>query len=382
MREYLKRYLCALLSVFVLMAQCGAAAVELRYLGRENVTRTELANAVVKYVYAYDLKVYDWPAKTTGVRETIPFAKQVYVLAEQKGWAKVLTTNDRVGFCSARQLTAENPNNMHRKVYSQHKEAEVFLYPSVDSPLISYLDRNEKATCVAMTPMGDWVRVKKGKYYGYIQRPRVDFEKYNKGTPMWVNKNSLTVYYDPEIDSVMAKLYFGQELYLVSAEEGKRAKVRNKQGLIGYCDFEALTDEDPNGLSQIVYTQVEGNYLFTSATDLSGRRNVKANEEMILVAVDNNNFWARVRYEEQYFYVPFIFLDGEQRLGDYKRVRTNQPSVLRSGTKQSSKEITTLPTGTDLWLVKATDNRAVVSTVNGKKYTGYIELKNLINTFD
>ena len=71
---------------------------------------------------------------------------------------------------------------------------------------------------------------------------------------------------------------------------------------------------------------------------------------------------------------------AEKRLGDYKRVRTSEAAIIREGTKKSSKVVVTVPTGTDLWLSAATDNRAKVTTssdANGKRYTGYIELKSI-----
>lgn len=377
MPKCLMRYLCALISAFMLISSCGMANADVHFLYKSDITKQELANSTLKYVYAYSTKVYDMPTRESDVREIVPYAKEIIVLEEKLGWAKVITVNDRVGFCNARQLVDANPNNMHKRVYSQQKEVQVYLRPSVDAPLIAYLDRNESATLVSMTPMGDWMRLKNGKYYGYVQRQRMDYEKYKKGEPAWVGSESMKVYYDAELDSVMGTLYFGQRVRLVD-DTGARAKIRSPQGLIGYCDREALIDKDPNGMDQIMYTQVSGNFLFNSSTDMSGRRNVAANEEMTLVAVDNNNFWARVRYGGEYCYVPYVFLSSEKRLGDYKRVRTLQAAVLREGTARSSSVVTALPAGTDLWLVGATDNRAKVTTtatVNGKQYTGYIELQ-------
>ena len=378
MPKCLLRYLCALVSAILLIMSCGVASAGVEhFLEKKDITKQQLANATLKYVYAYSIKVYDMPTKESDVREVVPYAKEIIVLEEKLGWAKVLTINDRVGFCNARQLVDTNPNNLHTTVYSQQKEVQVYLRPSVDAPLIDYLDRNQSVVLVAMTPMGDWMRLKKGKYYGYVQRQRMDYARYKKGTRAWIAAESAKVYYDPELDSTMGTLYFGQKVWLVD-DTGPRAKIRSPQGLIGYCDLEAITDKDPNGLDQIVYTQVSGNYLFTSSTDVSGRRNVQANEEMTLVAVDNNNFWARVRYKGDYYYAPYVYLSSEKRLGDYKRVRTTQAAVLHEGTKRASGVVAALPAGTDLWLIGATDNRAKVTTspdANGKRYTGYIELQ-------
>ena len=377
MPKCLLRYLCALVSVMVLTMSCGVANAVVHFLEKEDIKKSELAQATLKYVYAYSMKVYDMPTKESDVREIVPYAKEIIVLEEKLGWAKVLTINDRVGFCNAKPLTDVNPNNLHTAVYSQQKDVPVYLRPSVDAPLIDYLMRNQKVELISMTPMGDWMRLKKGKYYGYVQRQRMDYERYRKGTRAWIGCESAKVYYDPELDSVLGTLYFGQKLWVVD-KTGKRAKIRSPRGLIGYCDLEAITDKDPNGLDQIVYTQVSGNYLFTSSTDISGRRNVEVNAEMTLVAVDRNNFWARVLYNGEYYYAPYVYLSHEKRLGDYKRVRTTQAAVLREGTKRSSAVVTALPAGTDLWLIGATDNRAKVTTspdANGKRYTGYVDLQ-------
>lgn len=377
MPKCLLRYLCALVSVIVLTMSCGVANAVVHFLEKEDIKKSELARATLKYVYAYSMRVYDMPTKESDIREIVPFAKEIIVLEEKLGWAKVLTINDRVGFCNAKQLTDVNPNNLHAAVYSQQKDVPVYLRPSVDAPLIDYLMRNQKVELISMTPMGDWMRLKKGKYYGYVQRQRMDYERYKKGTRAWIGCESAKVYYDPQLDSVLGTLYFGQKVWLVD-KTGTRAKIRSPRGLIGYCDLEAITEKDPNGLDQIVYTQVSGNYLFTSSTDISGRRNVEVNAEMTLVAVDKNNFWARVLYNGDYYYAPYVYLSHEKRLGDYKRVRTTQAAVLREGTKRSSTVVTALPAGTDLWLIGATDNRAKVTTsadVNGKRYTGYVELQ-------
>ena len=379
MPKCLLRYLCALVSVVMLMSSCDVAFAVQHFLEREDITKLELANSTLKYVYTYSLNVYDMPTKESSVRERVPFAKWVIVLQEKKGWAKVITINDRVGFCNAKQLITTNPNTLNKSMYPQRKEVEVYLRPSVSAPLIDYIDPGEKFKAVAMTPMGDWVRLKNGKYYGYVQRPYMDFEKLDKEKlkNAWVKADSMKVYYDEEIDSVMGTLYFGQKVKLVS-KTGKRAKIRSTEGMIGYCDADAITEKDPNGMNQLLYTQVSGNYLFTSSTDISGRRNIGVNEQMTLVAVDSHKFWARVRYYGQYYYVPYVYLGTDKRLGDYKRVRTSEAAVIREGTKKSSKVVVTVPAGTDLWLIGATDNRAKVTTssdANGKRYTGYIELK-------
>ena len=120
--------------------------------------------------------------------------------------------------------------------------------------------------------------------------------------------------------------------------------------------------------------------MFTSSTDLSGRRQIDKNEAMTLLAVDANGFWARVQYEGKYYYLPYVFLGTEKRLGDYKEVTARAGLNIREGTKKSSAIVVTIPKGTKMWLIDATDNRAKVTTMpdyDGNVYTGFAELQYL-----
>ena len=49
------------------------------------------------YVFTYNLDVFENPTKKSEVLEIVPFAKRILFIAEKKGWAKVYTTNGRLG---------------------------------------------------------------------------------------------------------------------------------------------------------------------------------------------------------------------------------------------------------------------------------------------
>ena len=330
------------------------------------------------YVYTYVLTIYDKPTKESDVLEEVPFAKQIVKLKESKGWAKVMTTNDIIGFCNAKQLTEINPNNMDIYMYCQQKEPEVYLRPSSDSPVMGHLHRNEKIHVVAMTPKCDWLRIEENGYHCYIPRPCLDYEKYEDADPAWVSADKLDVYYDEACASKMGTMYYGQEVTLAK-REGDLAKIRSKTGLVGYCSLSGLSTENPNGLNIKCYTQVAGTYLFVSPTDDSGRRAIEANEEMILDSVDEQRFWARVIYQDDYYYVPFVFLDGGRlKSGSYKRIYARQAASVKDGTRQSSKVVATIAKDTELLLIGATDYHARVALPpdeNGIRKTGYIEIQ-------
>lgn len=196
------------------------------------------------YVYAYALKVYEKPSKKSDVIARVPFARSLWMVAEKKGWAQVITADDRTGYCSAKQLTERNPNTYDATVYAQQDRAPVYELPSVDAPMIGHLDRNDRAKLLAMTPSGDWLRVQYGSHDGYIQRPRVDYKKYSSGKSAWVVSDKVSVYYDPSIDSSFGDLSRGQQVGLVSVDGGW-AKIRSGSGLIAYCRADALTTEKP-----------------------------------------------------------------------------------------------------------------------------------------
>lgn len=334
------------------------------------------------WVYTYVLMVYDKPTKESEVLEEIGFAKPIVKLKESSGWAKVMTSNDVIGFCNAKQLTETNPNTQDLYMYCQVYEPNVYRFPSADSSIMGHLARNEKVHVVAVTPRGDWLRIEEKGYYAYIPRPYLDYDRYVTDeedlTLAWVNQDALDIYYDEDQDSVIGTAKFGQEVTLIKNHIGPRAKVRSKTGLIGYCDLSGLTTENPTSLSITAYTQVSGSYLFTSPNDQSGHRSVESGEEMTIDAVDSRRFWARVKYQDQYYYVPFVFLDGKRLAsGSYKIIHTTQAAHIKSGTKQSSSIVATVPKGQELILIGATDYHARVATPadeNGVRLTGYIEI--------
>ena len=172
------------------------------------------------WVYTYILNVYDKPTKDSEILEEVPYAKQIVKLKESKGWAKVITTNDVIGFCNAKQLTETDPNTLDDYMYPHQYETEVYLRPSSDAPVMGYVHRNEKVHVVAMTPKCDWLRVEENGYHCYIPRPCMDYEKCDKEKDKlaWVNKEKLDVYYDAKVKSKFSTIYFGQEVTLVSTE--------------------------------------------------------------------------------------------------------------------------------------------------------------------
>ena len=388
MPNRLLRLLCALVAITVFLhasalGGLSALADKEKKTGSpwnsQGKTRTGLQGTEVN-VYTYNLNVYEKPSKKTDVLEIVPFAKRILLIEEQKGWAKVFTTNGRLGFCNAKQLTDEDPNIYGQVMYCQQNRAPVYLRPSLDSPLLGHLDRDEKTIMFAITPKHDWVRIQNGKHYAYIQRPRLDYSKYSDGKDAWINEKSVDIYYDPDIDAVFNTSYFGQHVRLMDVNAGW-AKIRSDGGLIGYCDATTLTDIDPNSLDIRVYTQVEGSYLYTSSSDLGGHRPIAANVEMLLSAVDDDLYWARVRYQDQYFYVPYVFLSTEKRTGDYKRVRAKSDLSIYQGTTAASGVLTNVPAGTELWLIGCLDNRAKVATDttdSGSRFIGFVDIDQII----
>ena len=379
MKRFGKAFTALLLALIMMCASLDALAAN---KSKDNkITKEDTPTSA--YVYTYVLTIYDKPTKDSEILEEVPFAKPIVKLREKKGWAKVKTTNDVIGFCNAKQLTETNPNTLDTRMYCQVVEPDVYLRPSADSPIMGHLFRNERVHVVAATPLGDWLRIEENGYCCYIPRPNLDFEKYKEAEEVelaWVAKEKLVVYYDEELDTEFGTAYFGQEVTLVK-REGLRAKIRSKTGLIGYCDLEGLTTENPNSLNITCFTQVDGDYLFTSPTDQSGRRSISAGAELMLDAVDGDRYWARVRYQGSYYYVPFVFLDGGRRQsGDYKRVYTREAAHIKEGTKQSSKIVATVAAGTELTLIGATDRHARVATLpdaNGVRQMGYIEVEYL-----
>lgn len=204
-----------------------------------------LAEGTRVWVYAYSVKVFEEPGKKSGLVAQVPYARELTLLEEKKGWAKVIAPDDRIGYCSAKQLTEKDPNTYDVTVYAQQDRAPVYERPSVDAPMIGHLNRNGRARMLAMTPAGDWLRIQYGGHDGYIQRPRVDYKRFAKGRLAWVAGGEVSVRYDPAIDSEICAISRGTQVQAVSTHDGW-TKIRSPKGLIGYVPADALTTQRPN----------------------------------------------------------------------------------------------------------------------------------------
>jgi len=364
------RALCLLLALALSVLFCADALASTSYRD---------ADAPEYYVNAYTLTVYDKPNIQSKVREIVPYAKNLKRLYAKNGWAKVYTVNRVLGYCKDSLLTPTNPNTLNARVYCQPKRINVYRYPNVNSSVLGHCYRDERMHAVAMTARGDWLRIDKGEYYGYILRPYVDSQRYSEGRSAWCGSSSAEVYYDSGNDLLLSTLYFGDRVTLLETR-GSWAKIRSGSDVIGFCRAENITTTNPNDINATVYTQVEGNFLFLSSTDLSGRIQVEKDVEMTLQAVDENGFWARVQYDGGIFYLPYLYL-GTQRCGDgYKKITARAGLNIREGTRNSSAIVATVPKGTEMWLIGAVDNRAKVATLpdaSGRTYTGFAELQYL-----
>lgn len=229
MPDRLSRVMCVLMAIAALAMVLSAVV---------------LAEGSQVYAYTYTLKVYEKPSKKSEVVALVPFARPLQIIGERKGWAQVITDDNRTGYCSAKQLTEQNPNTRDVTVYAQQNRAPVYRCPSVDAPMIGHLDRNDRARMLAMTPGGDWLRIQAGSMDGYIQRPRVDYKKYSGGKAHWVGADSVAVLYDPALDTTFGTMQRGQQVAVVSVD-GSWAKIRSGSGLIGYCRADALTSKKP-----------------------------------------------------------------------------------------------------------------------------------------
>ena len=372
MSKQRKQFKCLLLVIAIIAMLCVLPESALASISYED------ADAPEYYVYnTYGLNVYRKPSTKADVGEVVPYARNLKRVYVKNGWAKVYTVNRVLGYCKEEYLTRDNPNIYDITMYCQQKEAPYYRYPNVNSPLMGSLSRDEAVKVTAMTPLGDWLRfLADDNHYYYIQRPRMDTVKFKKGTKAWCNKESMQVYYNPEMSTKMGTLYFGQEVSLVD-QRGSIAKIHSVSGIVAYCKYSDLTASNPNTLNQTVYTQVDGNYLFKSSTNLSGRVQIKKNTPMTLLAVDEKHYWARVNYNGENYYVPYVYLDMERRNDNFKKVTARVALHIRAGTKKDSSIVATVPAGTTLWLIGATDTRARVATspdADGTFQTGYVEL--------
>lgn len=274
----------ALLIVLALMLPCATAFA----------ARNETVYAARKQVQVY-------AAKSTSARKLgkLSYGESVIGVNYKEnagGWVKIKNDNGAVGFCKTNQLTGSDPNDLSYKVEAKNR-AKLYAKPLTTSRMLAKFADGVKVKIVALTPDGDWFRVKYSGYYGYMQVADIKW-----GDKVWYTGDMTSMHYANGVGINI--LSYGESLKTLGYYNGKAVVRANKEVgyIIGGIDDD-FTDEDPNVLSNDMYAAAAGARVYSEAQNSATYSAHKLERGAKITVVGEGTDYYRVKYGGKYGYV-------------------------------------------------------------------------------
>jgi len=260
------------------------------------------------YINSTTAKVYKKKSTSSASLGTLSFGQTVRCTAVSGSWATVKNSSGATGYMKTNTLTQTNPNTYKKTVYIQKNGLKVYAHASTASKKMASLKAGAKYTAVAKS--GKWLRIKNGKYYGYVQADYTG-SSYDKGTKVYMNERLITVTSAPQAFDSIGSLSLGQSCYLLE-KTNRYAKVRSAGGRIGYInDPSVLTNKNPNTLNKTMYVQASSMPYYPNAIIENAKGTLKKNTPVTVVAQCKQG-WYRVKIKGKYYYMPEIVLDSSK----------------------------------------------------------------------
>jgi len=234
---------------------------------------------------------------------------------------------------------------------------------------------------VAKSADGRWLRIRNGRYYGYVQTVFTDTSPYKKGTKVYMTESSIAVADAPGYSYTVGTLSLGQSCYLIEKND-RYCKVRSSGGHIGYVnDPSVLSTKNPNTLNKKMYIQADNAPLYPHGITTNKSGTLRKNTAVTAVAshTAGNMEWYRVKYKNKYYYIPGILLadskvpsGGRSVYAYMRKFAEDQEETIPIYEKPSwsSKQVAKVLKGTRLTLVSCSGQGVRVRTPGGK--LGYV----------
>ena len=293
--------------------------------GSGNTVQDNLDTTV--YVISNTLKAYSKASTSASILGTMSYGESMTLQAISGEWARIRNDSGAVGYCKLSGLSNVNPNSYSTKIYISANGVKVYRSPSTSAGVMQILNQNDSYTCVAITPDGEWLRLKNGKYYGYVQSKYASNMEIKEEEPesaeqlVYVSANSLPVYQSASSTSTkLGTMSFGESLILMSVDDGW-ARVRNDSGSTGYCLYGGLTKTNPNTLQKAYYAASDGVKLYAQPSESASIiKTVAINTPVAVIALSEDGAWGRVNLGgSQYAYVAM------KQLSETKQAQDNSP---------------------------------------------------------
>jgi len=364
----MKKRLTAILLALCLMLGIGMPAAP----------TSARADSYTVYVISNTLKVYNKASTSGKLLGTMAFGESMTCLATNDSWAAVKNSAGKIGYCKLSSLATSNPNNINTKAYITSNNIPVYRKPDTGADVMMKLKKNSCYTAVAITRDGNWVRLKNGKYYGYVQTKYVSttaVEEDGDATPtmnstVYIIDNTLKAYQKNSTSSkVLGTMSYGESMTLLAAS-GSWACIRNSSGAVGYCKLSGLSNVNPNTYSNKIYINSDNVKVYRKPDTGAGVMQVlNKNDSYTCVAITEDGAWMRLKNGKYYGYVQSKYISNLEveetpeaqgvYVSEYTLTFYQEPD-------ETSNELTTLPFGESMLLVNVNDGWAEVVLSNGK----------------
>lgn len=353
-----KRILCAFMVILTLCAALPASA-EVTYF-----------NTPV-YIISNILNAYQKPDASSKVLGVMTYGEVMLMQAFSGSWVRIKNGKGEIGYCALTGLSTENPNDLSEVVYAKENNTPVYHKASASYKVLCRVKQNAMLNVVAMTPDQQWLRVKNGSQYGYVQSSQVSRQPVSQHGAITshsavyvISENGYTVTSGLGKGKSMGHISHGQA-YQFIATNGRYAAIRNSKGKIGYCPASLLSTKDPNNMNATMYAQVGGNMLYANSVIKGNGRYLAQNSRVTVVAKTPEGGWYRVLYGGKYYYVRSILLDVEPAPDGGREVCALQSYGLYAKPHYSSRKIGRVYSGDSLNLLGMNKYGAKVRTSDG-----------------
>ena len=303
--------------IAMVLALCVFAGVML------DVPAARAASGYAVYVVSNTLKVYQTPSTSAKLMGTMGYGESMTCIAVSGSWAMVRNASGTTGYCAFDALATSNPNTLNVAARINTANAPLYRIPSTGSAVWMKLPKGASFTAVAMTRDNNWIRLKNGNYYGYMQAKYLTTAGTTPtpaptGAPasdltgkVYVTVTELKVYASASTSGrYIGPIYYGQDMTCLSAS-GSWAKVRNSNGTTGYCQISGISKSNPNNLSQKVYVSADRAPIYrVPSTGAAVWMNLKKNESYTAVAVTPDGVWTRIQNGGYFAYIPSKYLSN------------------------------------------------------------------------
>lgn len=347
------------------------------------------------YILANTIPVFKYETSASRILGTMSYGESLYLLSEGTKYSNVQLENGTKGYVRNYALTDTNPNRYSKRIYINASNVPVYKQPDTSASVMMKLSRNSSFTCVAITTDDEWVRLKNGSYYGYVQSKYISTSKTygdetgsgitggNNGgssggdtgdsgdtaidpTTVYVSDNTLKVYSIASTGGkVLGTMAYGESMTQIGLS-GEWAQVKNSAGAVGYCKESGLTTENPNDMNSTAYITADRVYVYQKPIE-SARvlKVVNEGDKFPAVAVTEDGEWVRLKNGSAYGYVKMDYV-SDVELPDDDGSGDAPGEVFPPVEETPGEDEPAIPVGSKVYVVENTLTVYSIASTRGK----------------